>query len=281
MGLAIAALKRMELRGEVRQGYFVRGLAGPQFALPEALEALRDDGPSEHAHLLSALDPANAYAGLLPSEVGAPRISRLPGQYAVIRDGRLLLAVEAGGRRLEPASGASPRDGRAVRSPLGPAPAGPAPAHRGRNLGRPARRRQRRGVRALGRRFQPRYAADGALPGSLSGVRAFAGEDAVASGRRGEGVPRHARGAGERTRVVRIRIENGPVRKTWIDRFAALGAFRGVTGGRRARRGVCRAVDRAPPLQQLDAARHLRSPASGVGRAGAVAFLLHRDRLRA
>ncbi|MCU0502793.1 MAG: hypothetical protein MUC51_13700, partial [Anaerolineae bacterium] len=34
-------LGRMELRGEVRRGYFVTGLPGVQFALPEAVEALR------------------------------------------------------------------------------------------------------------------------------------------------------------------------------------------------------------------------------------------------
>ena len=34
-------LKRLEFRGEVRRGYFVAGLAGAQFALPEAVEMLR------------------------------------------------------------------------------------------------------------------------------------------------------------------------------------------------------------------------------------------------
>ena len=32
----------MEMRGEVRRGYFVQGLPGVQFALPEAVERLRD-----------------------------------------------------------------------------------------------------------------------------------------------------------------------------------------------------------------------------------------------
>ncbi len=34
-------LKRLEYRGEVRRGYFVRGLGGAQFALPSAVERLR------------------------------------------------------------------------------------------------------------------------------------------------------------------------------------------------------------------------------------------------
>ena len=38
-------LKRLEFRGEVRRGYFVRGLSGAQFALPEAVEMLRSATP--------------------------------------------------------------------------------------------------------------------------------------------------------------------------------------------------------------------------------------------
>ena len=37
----LVALRRMEARGEVRGGRFVAGLVGEQFALPEAVEALR------------------------------------------------------------------------------------------------------------------------------------------------------------------------------------------------------------------------------------------------
>ena len=36
-----AALSHLELRGEVRRGYFVEGLPGVQFALPEVVERLR------------------------------------------------------------------------------------------------------------------------------------------------------------------------------------------------------------------------------------------------
>src|SRR6185437_7069293 len=36
-------LKRLEFRGDVRRGYFVLGLSGAQFALPEAIEQLRAD----------------------------------------------------------------------------------------------------------------------------------------------------------------------------------------------------------------------------------------------
>ena len=48
-------LKRLEFRGEVQRGYFVAGLAGAQFALPEAVEMLRapvpDDADDDRGHV--------------------------------------------------------------------------------------------------------------------------------------------------------------------------------------------------------------------------------------
>ena len=65
-------LKRLEFRGEVRRGYFVAGLAGAQFALPEAVEMLRAAGAdAEDAVVaMSASDPANVYS--LPLAPGTP-----------------------------------------------------------------------------------------------------------------------------------------------------------------------------------------------------------------
>ncbi len=60
-------LQRMELRGEVRRGYFVQGLSGVQFALPEAVEGLRASRDTlygdESVTCLVSLDPANLYGG--------------------------------------------------------------------------------------------------------------------------------------------------------------------------------------------------------------------------
>ncbi len=59
----------MELRGEVRRGYFVNGLSGVQYALPQAVEALREArnglAATTAVTLLSALDPVNLYGGEL------------------------------------------------------------------------------------------------------------------------------------------------------------------------------------------------------------------------
>jgi ATP-dependent Lhr-like helicase len=58
-------LSRMELGGEVRRGYFVEGLSGAQFGLPEAVEqfqnlpqAVTNQAP---VLLMHSLDPANLY----------------------------------------------------------------------------------------------------------------------------------------------------------------------------------------------------------------------------
>ncbi|WP_460811590.1 DEAD/DEAH box helicase [Luteimonas pelagia] len=84
---ALAAVyRRLEARGEIRGGRFVDGLAGEQFALPEAVGLLRDvrkrdaDGAIV---VVAASDPLNL-AGLL---VGGSRVARQPGAKVAWRDG--------------------------------------------------------------------------------------------------------------------------------------------------------------------------------------------------
>jgi ATP-dependent Lhr-like helicase len=102
-------LSRLELAGEVRRGYFVEGLSGAQFALPEATRQLQEIGlPSSAlapAILIHSLDPANLYgsgAALeLPSLQSEPRaFLRRPPNWLVIKAGRPLLLIEQQGRRL-------------------------------------------------------------------------------------------------------------------------------------------------------------------------------------
>jgi ATP-dependent Lhr-like helicase len=96
----------MEMRGELRRGYFVAGLSGLQFALPEAVEELRavaaahDDSPV----VLNATDPANLYG----SEVGAPiPFARLPSTHVVLIGGQPLLVAEDSGKRIKVQSAAN------------------------------------------------------------------------------------------------------------------------------------------------------------------------------
>ena len=65
------ALRRMEDRGVVAGGRFVRGFTGEQFALPqaaEALQAIRKAGPAGRQVRLSAADPLNLTGVVLPGE---------------------------------------------------------------------------------------------------------------------------------------------------------------------------------------------------------------------
>jgi ATP-dependent Lhr-like helicase len=107
-------LKRLEFRGEVQRGYFVAGLAGAQFALPEAIELLRAPVPesADETVVMSVSDPANVYAlplaaGVASDPLGRPRGA---GPLLVTRAGRIVLVAEGRGSRLRVAEGFLPAD---------------------------------------------------------------------------------------------------------------------------------------------------------------------------
>ncbi|CAM3554260.1 ATP-dependent DNA helicase RecQ [Bordetella sputigena] len=82
----LPVLHRMEARGEIRGGRFVDGLAGEQFALPEAIPLLRQvrRRPLEGALVrISAVDPLNLCGTLLPGE----KVPALAGNRILFRDG--------------------------------------------------------------------------------------------------------------------------------------------------------------------------------------------------
>jgi ATP-dependent Lhr-like helicase len=67
----LIAFRRMEARGEIRGGRFVAGYVGEQFALPEAIEALRAArrnaaAGSEELTEVSAYDPLQLTGIILP-----------------------------------------------------------------------------------------------------------------------------------------------------------------------------------------------------------------------
>jgi ATP-dependent Lhr-like helicase len=116
-------LRRMELRGHVRRGYFVAGLAGAQFALPDAVERLRaqrDEPEAEAPIVVMAMsDPANPYTLALPPELRGP-LDRPRGAGALIvtRRGRVVLSVESRGRRVSVAADRTETDITAAASAL-------------------------------------------------------------------------------------------------------------------------------------------------------------------
>jgi ATP-dependent helicase Lhr and Lhr-like helicase len=82
----LRALRRREARGLVRGGRFVAGVIGEQYALPEAVDALRRarrDDRTEVTLRISATDPLNLVGVLIPG----PRIPAHPGTWLTLCDG--------------------------------------------------------------------------------------------------------------------------------------------------------------------------------------------------
>jgi ATP-dependent Lhr-like helicase len=91
----LRVLRRLEARGDIRGGRFVAGVSGEQFALPEAVTALRETrrmSMSGDEVALSAADPLNLVGTLLP---GA-RIPALTGNRVLFRDGAPIAALVGG-----------------------------------------------------------------------------------------------------------------------------------------------------------------------------------------
>ena len=89
---------RLEARGEIRGGRFISGLAGEQFALPEAIPLLREVRRRPADGSLIAVcggDPLNLAGTLLPGG----KVPALAGNRLVYRDG-VPAAVEIAGQQL-------------------------------------------------------------------------------------------------------------------------------------------------------------------------------------
>ena len=108
-GAVYSELKDLETIGACRRGYFVEGLGGAQFALPGAVERLRElraghgEGDDPEPLVLAAADPAQPYGAALPwpKRAGA-RAARVAGAQVVLLGGEAALFVERGGRTLVP-----------------------------------------------------------------------------------------------------------------------------------------------------------------------------------
>ncbi len=85
--------RRLEARGEIRGGRFVAGMSGEQFALPEAVETLREirripaDGK---VMIISAADPLNLTGIVTPGE----RVRAVAGNRIAYRDGIAVSTME-------------------------------------------------------------------------------------------------------------------------------------------------------------------------------------------
>jgi ATP-dependent Lhr-like helicase len=91
----LRVLQRLEARGLVRGGRFINGLAGEQFALPEAIPLLRE--VRRHANdgaliCVAATDPLNLVGTLLPGD----KVPAVAGNRVLYRDGVAVATLVAG-----------------------------------------------------------------------------------------------------------------------------------------------------------------------------------------
>jgi len=85
--------RRLEARGEIRGGRFVTGVSGEQFALPEAVETMREirrTQPDGKVIVISAADPLNLI-GILTS---GDRVRAIPQTRIAYRDGLAISYME-------------------------------------------------------------------------------------------------------------------------------------------------------------------------------------------
>jgi ATP-dependent Lhr-like helicase len=91
----IRLFRRLEARGEIRGGYFVSGVSGEQFALPEAiglLRSIRKTAPKGGLTAISGADPLNLAGILTPG----PRIAAVTAHRILLRDGVPIAMLKAG-----------------------------------------------------------------------------------------------------------------------------------------------------------------------------------------
>ncbi|MGE0385766.1 MAG: DEAD/DEAH box helicase [Gammaproteobacteria bacterium] len=82
----VRVLRRMEARGDIRGGRFVTGLSGEQYALPDAVSALRalnKRAPAGEIVVVSGVDPLNLTGIVTPG----PRLAALASHRVLYRDG--------------------------------------------------------------------------------------------------------------------------------------------------------------------------------------------------
>ena len=107
--------QRLEARGEIRGGRFLAGVVGQQFALPEAVAALRAIRKRPHDGVMiavSASDPLNLAGTLLAGD----KVPRQPGARLLLRDGVPVASLVGGEFRALP--GLAPADTHAAKVAL-------------------------------------------------------------------------------------------------------------------------------------------------------------------
>jgi ATP-dependent Lhr-like helicase len=84
----LGILRRLEARGAIRGGRFVTGFSGEQFALPEAVDSLRDARRRESTDEIrvAAADPMNLVGIVVPGT----RVAAVPNRFLRFRNGNAI-----------------------------------------------------------------------------------------------------------------------------------------------------------------------------------------------
>ncbi len=117
-------LKRLEWQGEIRRGYFIKGLSGVQFALPEALDLLEkiqspplEDNTSAIA--ISTIDPSLPLGGAVSWNVSNTEgktipVTRQASNHLIFQNGRVIAYTEQYGDRINITDNISPDQSEAL-----------------------------------------------------------------------------------------------------------------------------------------------------------------------
>ena len=91
----LRVFRRLEARGEIRGGRFVASISGEQFALPEAVDLMRETRRAAASSAwisLSAADPLNLIGSIAPG----PKVPALTNNRILYRNGIPIAALVAG-----------------------------------------------------------------------------------------------------------------------------------------------------------------------------------------
>lgn len=91
----VQVYRRLEARGEIRGGRFIKGVAGEQFALGDtirSLRSLREDSQAQELVVISAADPLNL-VGIITEH---PRVTSTASNRVVYWNGEPLVALQGG-----------------------------------------------------------------------------------------------------------------------------------------------------------------------------------------
>jgi ATP-dependent Lhr-like helicase len=110
----VRVYRRLEARGEIRGGRFVAGMSGEHFALPDAVERLREvrrTPPDDRLVTISAADPLNLTGIVTPGDrvrtVAANRVVYLRGVPVAAMEGDMLRVLAPVDPSIAPAAAAA------------------------------------------------------------------------------------------------------------------------------------------------------------------------------